>query len=292
MIRLFVSGKLEDGVTIALGGDQAHYLRDVMRRSVGDEVVLFNPHDGEWRAIVAGVDRRGVALTPRGRTRAWAEGPDLELIVAVIKRARLEAVVEKATELGVRRVRLAVTRYTQADRVKLERLGAIAVEAAEQTGRLDVPEIVAPEKLSDILAAWTNRPLIFCDEGGDALPMDEALARPSPPAGEGAPAKAGADEGPRGRGKEGSPATAASSARPLIRPVSDRPPSPARGEGARGVASILIGPEGGFSTEERDWLRSLPYVIPVSLGPRILRAETAAMAALVLWQSRLGDWSP
>ncbi len=292
MIRLFVPGKLQDGVTIALGGDQAHYLRDVMRRSVGDEVLLFNAEDGEWRAIVAAVDRRSVALTPRGRTRAWVEGPDLELIVAVIKRARLEAVVEKAVELGVRRVRLAVTRYTQGDRVKLERLGAIAVEAAEQTGRLDVPEIVAPEKLSDILDGWTNRPLIFCDEGGDAPSMAEAIARPSPLAGEGAPAKAGADEGPRGRSRKGALDSLEGSARPLIRPVSDRPPSPARGEGTRGVASILIGPEGGFSTEERDRLRSLPFVIPVSLGPRILRADTAAMAALVLWQARLGDWSP
>jgi 16S rRNA (uracil1498-N3)-methyltransferase len=240
MIRLFVPGKLEDGATIALGPEQSHYLRDVMRRSVGDEVVLFNERDGEWRAIVAAIDRRSVSLTPRGRTRGFTAGPDLELIVAVIKRPRLEAVVEKATELGVRRIRLAVTRFTQADRVKLDRLAAIAVEAAEQTGRLDVPEVVAPEKLGDILDAWSERTLVFCDEGGEALPMAEALT----------------------------------------------PPSPARGEGA----SILIGPEGGFAPEERDRLRALPFVIPVSLGPRILRADTAAIAALVLWQAKLGDW--
>ena len=175
MIRLFVPGKLQDGATIALGPEPAHYLRDVMRRSVGDEVVLFNERDGEWRAIVAAIDRRSVSLTPRGRTRTFAAGPDLELIVAVIKRPRLEAVVEKATELGVRRIRLAITRFTQGDRVKLERLEAIAVEAAEQTGRLDVPEIVGPEKLGDILDAWGERTLVFCDEGGDALPMLEAL---------------------------------------------------------------------------------------------------------------------
>jgi 16S rRNA (uracil1498-N3)-methyltransferase len=268
MIRLFVPGKLQDGVTIALGGDQAHYLREVMRRKAGDEVLLFNAEDGEWRAIVAAVDRRSVALTPRGSPRAWVEGPDLELIVAVIKRARLEAVVEKAVELGARRVRLAVTRYTQGDRVKLERLGAIAIEAAEQTGRLDVPEIVAAEKLSDILDAWTDRRLIFCDEGGNALPMAEALAqrsahsKPLPPRGEGV-----GDGG------------ASADVRDL--PANSRP-----------AVSILIGPEGGFSTEERDRLRALPCVIPVSLGPRILRADTAAMAALVLWQSRLGDWAP
>jgi 16S rRNA (uracil1498-N3)-methyltransferase len=237
MIRLFVPGKLEDGETIGLGPEQSHYLRDVMRRSVGDEVVLFNERDGEWRAIVAAVDRRGVSLTPRGRTRAFALGPDLELIVAPIKRPRLESVVEKATELGVRRIRLAITRFTQGDRVKLERLEAIAIEAAEQTGRLDVPEVAGPEKLGDMLDGWGDRQLIFCDEGGEALPMLGMLQRPE-------------------------------------------------------AASILIGPEGGFSPEERNRLRALPFVIPVSLGPRILRADTAAMAALVLWQSKLGDWSP
>ncbi len=287
MIRLFVPGKLQDGVTIALGGDQAHYLREVMRRKAGDEVMLFNAEDGEWRAIVAAVDRRSVALTPRGLARAWEEGPDLELIVAVIKRARLEAVVEKAVELGVRRVRLALTRYTQGDRVKLERLGAISIEAAEQTGRLDVPEIVAPEKLSDILDAWTDRPLIFCDEGGDALPMAEALAqqgahsKPLPPRGEGVGgASADVDE------------FAANSTTRRDTPTPGPSPQGGGEANSRPSSSILIGPEGGFSTEERDRLRALPYVVPVSLGPGILRADTAAMAALVLWQSRLGDWAP
>ena len=194
----------------------------------------------------------------------------------------------------MRRIRLAITRFTQGDRVKLERLEAIAVEAAEQTGRLDVPEVAGPEKLDAILDAWGERRLIFCDEGGDARPMLEALRIPSPLAGEGAPQR-GADEGPRGAWDERPQENVESVARPLNRPVSDRPPSPARGEAAPSVAdgtSLLIGPEGGFSAEERNRLRALPFVIPVSLGPRILRADTAAMAALVLWQSALGDWSP
>jgi 16S rRNA (uracil1498-N3)-methyltransferase len=262
MIRLFVPGKLDDGVTIGLEPEQAHYLRDVMRRSVGDEVVLFNERDGEWRAIVAAVDRRSVSLTPRGRTRAFTPGPDIELVMAVIKKPRLEAVVEKATELGVRRIRLVVTRFTQADRVRLDRLQAIAIEAAEQTGRLDVPQIVGPEKLGDMLDGWGERRLIYCDEGGEALPMLEALSL--------TPLSASTDYASRSP-----PATA---------------PKPARGEGA--PYSILIGPEGGFSPEERDRLRGAPFVTPVSLGPRILRADTAAIAALVLWQARLGDWSP
>jgi len=285
MIRLFVPSKLEDGETIGLGPEQSHYLRDVMRRAVGDEVELFNERDGAWRAIVAAVDRRSVSLTPRGRPRAFTPGPDLELIIAPIKRPRLESVVEKATELGVRRIRLALTRFTQGDRVKLERLEAIAVEAAEQTGRLDVPEIVAPEKLGVMLDGWGERRLIFCDEGGDALPMLEAVSKPLPPRGE------GVGDGGAGAGLGDLSETSKGTSRGGRRDTPTPDPSP-QGGGESDRASVLIGPEGGFSPDERNRLRALPFVIPVSLGPRILRADTAAMAALVLWQSALGDWSP
>jgi len=287
MIRLFVPGKLKDGATIALGPAPAHYLRDVMRRSVGDEILLFNDRDGEWRAIVAAMDRRGVSLTPHAQTRAGETGSDLELIVAVVKRARLETIVEKATELGVRRIRLALTRFTQAERVKLERLAAIATEAAEQTGRLDVPEVVGPETLEAILDGWSSeRSLIFCDEGGEALPMLEALNASLLPLREKV-----ASEGGRMRGRAESSAVAPTPTgdpSETPHPSASPPPSPARGEGC----SVLIGPEGGFAPDERQRLRALPFVMPVSLGPRILRADTAAIAALVLWQSRLGDWSP
>ncbi len=296
MIRLFVPGKLEDGVAIALGPEPSHYLRDVMRRSVGDEIRLFNSEDGEWRAIVAAIDRRAVSLTPRGRTRTQVSGPDLELIVAVIKRSRLETVVEKATELGVRRIRLAVTRYTQADRVKLERLSAIAIEAAEQTGRLDVPDVVAPEKLEAILDGWGGRRLIYCDEGGDALPMAEALSASLPPStGDLQKPLLPRGEGVGDGGGGASVGDLIEAAHPIGGRDTPTPdPSPQGGGESRGgyAFSILIGPEGGFSAEERERLRSLPFVIPVSLGPRILRADTAAIAALALWQSRLGDWTP
>ncbi len=236
MIRLFVPDPLADGALVALADGQAHYLRDVMRQRAGGEVLLFNGRDGEWRATIATAERRAVSLSVEALTRPQVVLRDLELIVALVKRARLETIVEKATELGASRIRLAVTQFTQAERTNVERLTAIAIEAAEQTGRLDVPEIVAPAKLDAILNAWpVERPLIFCDEAGDAPNMAEALAHP-----------------------------------------------------ARG--SILIGPEGGFSADERARIRALANVMPVSLGPRILRADTAAIAALSLWQSIAGDW--
>ena len=237
MIRLFVPDDLAAGVKLALSREQAHYLTSVMRRAPGDEVALFNGRDGEWNTTVAETSKRGCVLEIGALARPQTTGPDLELIIALVKRARLETIVEKAAELGAARVRLLVTERTNADHTNVARLVAIATEAAEQTGRLDVPAMLAPVKLAALLGAWPgDRRLMFCDEAGDARPVIDALG-----------------------GQEGGP------------------------------WAILIGPEGGFSAGEREQIRGLGPVTPVSLGPRILRADTAAIAALTLWQATLGD---
>jgi 16S rRNA (uracil1498-N3)-methyltransferase len=237
MIRLFVHQPLGAGAVIEPEPEQGRYLTSVMRRQVGDEVLLFNGRDGEWRAIVSAVGKRGCTLTVAKETRPQAEPPDLELVCALVKRAALETIVAKATELGVRRVRLVTTDFANADHTNLSRMEAIAAEAAEQTGRLDVPAIEEPQKLARLLDGWDeDRRLLFCDEAGEAKPLLEAAVEAGPWA-------------------------------------------------------VLIGPEGGFSAKERERLRGLPFVVSASLGPRILRADTAAIAALSLWQARLGDWT-
>ncbi len=238
MIRLFIPDDLAAGAALTLDEGQSRYLASVMRQGVGDAVALFNGRDGEWRAVVAEVGKRAVRLAVEASLRAQASGPDLDLVIALVKRARLETIVEKAAELGARRVRLVTTERTNADHTRVDRLQAIATEAAEQTGRLDVPQIVAPVKLEALVAGWeAGRALLFCDEAGDARPALEAL--------------------------NGRPA---------------------------GPWAVLIGPEGGFSPTERERLRGLDYAVPATLGPRILRADTAAISALTLWQAQLGDW--
>jgi 16S rRNA (uracil1498-N3)-methyltransferase len=205
--------------------------------------------------------------------RPQAMGPDVDLLIAVVKKSALEFAVEKATELGARRVQLVVTQRTQVQHVRMDRLDAIVIEAAEQTGRLDVPMIDAPVKLADLLDGWeAGRRLMFCDETGGA-PVTGALS--PPPGGEGDHPKDGG--GVSGRAHWTDPSTAS------------RSPSPVGG-GDAGPWAILIGPEGGFSPEERERLRALPFTTAVSLGPRILRADTAAVAALTLWQAAVGDW--
>jgi 16S rRNA (uracil1498-N3)-methyltransferase len=237
MIRLYVTFDLAAGAPVALDGDQSRYLVAVMRREVGDEVALFNGRDGEWRARISAVAKRATQLVVEERLRPQDVGPDLDLVVALVKRTRLETIVEKAAELGARRVRPVVTARTNAETARVARLQAIAMEAAEQTGRLDVPEIAEPVKLEALLKGWeAGRRLLFCDEGGDAAPVLKALA-----------------------------------------------------EAQAGPWAILIGPEGGFSPEERARLRALDFAVPASLGPRILRADTAAISAMTLWQAALGD---
>ncbi len=241
MIRLFVRDDLVHGRTLDLDSAQSHYLTGVLRQGVGDQLHLFNGRDGEWRARIDSVAKRSARLVVEATTRAQCLSPDVELVVALVKRVRLETIIEKAAELGARRVRLVITERTNADHTNVARLSAIAREASEQTGRLDVPEIHPPEKLEGIVRTLDEaRRWMFCDEAGDALPIWDALGR-------------GADTRPW---------------------------------------SILIGPEGGFSPVERTAIRGAPGVTPVSLGPRILRADTAAIASLALWQAAQGDWRP
>lgn len=237
VIRLFVTHPLTDGIEFALESGAFRYLTTVMRQYVGAEILVFNGRDGEWRARIAHIGKREARLEINALTRPQRSGPALTLFVALIKRAPLELIVEKATELGAAKISLVLTHRTNADHTNLARLSAIATEAAEQTGRLDVPVIEAPERLDRRLERWApSDSLIFCDEIGPAPPIGSVLGTQAEP------------------------------------------------------GAVLIGPEGGFSPDERQRLRDLPFVQPVSLGPRILRADTAALAALSLWQALAGDW--
>jgi 16S rRNA (uracil1498-N3)-methyltransferase len=236
-IRLHVEHPLGEGQTVELSRDQANYLFAVMRLAPGDEVALFNGCDGEWRARVVQGSKRGGVLEAEEKTAPQQDPPDLWLLFAPIRKARTDFIVEKAAELGAARILPVQTDFTNAERIRRDRLQAHAVEAAEQCGGTYVPPVEELRPLSAVLDDWPpDRRLIFADE-----------------------ALVGAK-------------------RALV----------AAPEAAKWA--ILIGPEGGFSDAERERLRALPFVTPVSLGPRILRADTAAVAALALWQAERGDW--
>ena len=241
--RLFLEADLAPDVTIGLDHGRAHFLRSVLRLERGAGLALFNGRDGEWLARLDGLGKGWASLYVLRQLRPQWAAPDLWLLFAPIKRARIDFLAEKATELGVAHLQPVMTQYTAMSRVNCERLAANAREAAEQCGRLDVPSVGAPVALFDYLAGWpAERVLLVGAESGDAIPMAKALSDLAV-AGEDAP-----------------------------------PPS-----------AILIGPEGGFAPSELDALTNLPFVTAVGLGPRILRADTAALTALSLWQALLGD---
>jgi len=236
-LRLHVDADLGSGARIVPDEGQTHYLLHVMRAKAGDRLNLFNGRDGEWLARIAEVSKRACALECERRTAPQTNVPDLWLCFAPIKKTPADYVVQKATELGVRVLQPVFTRRTIVGRVNLDRMRANAIEAAEQSGRVSVPQTREPLALDKLVGAWpAERMMIFCDEGG-APPMAEALRT-----------------------------------LPL------------------GPAAILAGPEGGFDPAEREMLRAQAFVVPVSLGPRILRADTAGLAALAIWQAVLGDW--
>ena len=234
--RLFVLGPLTAGATICIEGPQAHYLCKVMRLGPGDAVMLCDDVTGEWVARVTGAGKRDITLTPETQLRPREEVPDFTLCAALLKKDRFDLVLEKASELGVRRIQPVVTRRCVADKLNLDRARTIVTEAAEQCARTALPELAEPVKLDALLKAWEEgRTLFFADENG------------------------------------GEPAAAAFAANP-------------------GPAALLIGPEGGFDQAERAAIRGVPQARAVSLGPRILRGETAAIAGTALWMAACGDW--
>ena len=240
--RLYVDAPLGDGMAVALDADRAHYLKNVLRLGPGAAIGLFNGRDGEWRARIDRLDRREARLIAEAATRPQVPSPDLWLAFAPLKRQRIDWLIEKATELGVARLLPVVTRRTVVARVNLDRLRAHAIEAAEQTERVDVPIVDQPVTLEKLLAAWpAQRQILLCAEAGDAQPLADALN---------------------------------------FRRSHSLPPM-----------AVMTGPEGGYASGELDALRALPFVTPVGLGPRILRADTAALAALACWQAVLGDGS-
>ncbi|PYD70455.1 16S rRNA (uracil(1498)-N(3))-methyltransferase [Komagataeibacter swingsii] len=209
-----------------LEAGQAHYLGAVLRQQVGAAVALFNARDGEWHGVIDHLRRDRCRIRLVERTRAPVATRGMGLLFAPLKRDATETVIRMGTELGVTHFRPVVSERTNTHRINAARLESIAVEAAEQCERLDVPAIDPLADLPVVLSQWPDDVRLFA-----------ALER------------------------------------------SDAPVVPT---GARSGDCVLIGPEGGFSPREHDMLRARPFVRPLSLGDLVLRADTAAAAALAL----------
>ena len=179
--RLFTEAPLAEGTEVLATPNQAHYLGNVMRRSVGDELRLFNGRDGEWAARIHTLRKdHGVFLAER-QTRPQAVEPELRLVLAAVKRDAMDWVAEKATELGVTLIQPVFTRRSIAERVNTGRLANIAREAAEQCERLAVPMVAEARPLHAVLDAWDTTPLLVAAERAGAPALRLALVGMRPP---------------------------------------------------------------------------------------------------------------
>lgn len=227
MIRLFVNEKLSTGLKLSLDEKKAHYLIHVMRQKEGDNILLFNGADGEFKATLAEVKKKSCCLTVSEKTRDFQERPELILCPAIIKKENMDLVLEKATELGVTKIYPLITNRTVVRAFNLERARIILREAAEQSERLDIPEIFEPVPLKDLFLKFSQQTTpVFLTE----------------------------------RGKTGD----------KLLPMIKNP-------------AFIVGPEGGFSDSEVDFILSQKNVAPLHLGDLILRAETASIAILGAW---------
>ncbi len=235
-IRLFVDHTLGEAQSVPLNKDQAHYIFSVMRKRTGDSILIFDGNNGEWLASINEISKKNGNLLCIKQTKPQINPPDLWLYFSPLKKTRTDFIIEKATELGVRKIIPIQTEHTNADRIRIDRLNAHAREAAEQCGGTYIPKILELQKLNEALKNFpSDRKLLFCDE---ELKQSKVKFKSL----------------------------------------------------AKGKWSILIGPEGGFSDIERNHLLALEFTHRISLGPRILRADTAAVTAISLWQNYLGDW--
>jgi len=239
--RLYLAVPLAAGLKHRLEREHTNYLLNVLRMKTGDALVVFNGSDGAWLAHVVDDHRKGATLELVVQTQHQTPKSALWFGFAPLKTGRLDYLVQKATEMGAGVIQPVITRYTQVSRLRIDKLEANIIEAAEQCEVLSVPTLGEEVPLSELIAHWQQvhglRRLVFCDEAAPSASPAEQL-----------------------RQIDGLP------------------------------VGVLVGPEGGFSDEERELLLAQSFVVPISLGPRILRADTAAVAALTVVQSIIGDW--
>ena len=237
--RIFVRKSISSNLMIYIKDKQHHFLKNVLRVKINDQINIFDGVSGEWETSVISINRDNTVLRVTKNISKIKESSDVWLIFSPIKQHRMSLAVQKATELGVSKIIPCITEYTNISSINAKNLYHNAIEAAEQSGRLDIPKIEKQIDLKSLLLEWPeDRKLVYCDEKiNHGKSIIETLA-------------------------------------------------PYRDSSIKW--GVLIGPEGGFSDLENELITKSKNVIPVSLGDRVLRSDTAIAVSLFCIQESLG----
>lgn len=221
-VRLYVEEALSQRANLLLNPRRSHYICNVMRIKQGDNIYLFNGRDGEWIGEISGISNKSVRITLKECVKKQEKEGNLYLYCAIVKNIALSNIIRQATEMGVTCIQFILTEHTVVKSINLERAKLQSIEAAEQCGRISIPEILPPIKFFD-LQNHQNKNFVLCDETGEGKTPTEIL------------------------------------------------------KGKKNIA-LIIGPEGGFSPDELNIASK--FCQKLSLGKRILRVDTAVVAAL------------
>lgn len=239
--RLYLEGEYDSGSELEIDAQRTHYLSRVLRLRVGDTIVIFNGTGAQFSASITALQRsRGRLVVHDALAAATESGFKLHLAQGISRGERMDFVVQKATELGVKRITPLLTEHgvvkLAAERAEKRRQHwrQVATSACEQSGRLRLPLVDAPVRLDTWLTDKAQRADI------------DILLKP------------GATESLASIDVPGT------------------------------KVCLLVGPEGGFSNAEYEMMEAVGFRA-VSFGPRVLRTETAAIAALAVLQARCGD---
>ena len=229
--RIYINQSLNLRDHITFANKHYHYIKNVLRINKNEYLSLFNGKQGEWLAKIEKIEKKIIFLSVEKKIKDQKNSPDIWLLLSIIKKDRLNILVQKATELGVKKIIPIQTERVNIKNININNLRKNAIEASQQSGRLDIPEIDDSKKLDDILhLCSSDRCIIYCDESSfKAEGIIEKLYK--------------------------------------IKSKYRK-------------WSVIIGPEGGFSSKERKKIMSLKNAYRVTLGNRILRSDTAAAVAL------------
>ena len=227
-IRIFLNENLNEQSEIILNKDQSHYLSSVMRIKAGQKVLFFNGNDGEFYGMINSIDKKKTTIKILSKKREITDLPKVTLAFCPPKGNKLDFLIQKSTEIGVREFIPIISDHTINRKINVDRLKKIIIESAEQSNQIQLPNLHNSMSFDNFVKNFSTSTILFADINSLNSSLEKMI------------------------------------------------------EKKQSNYILLIGPEGDFSSKEREVILQNKNFKSFSLGSTVLRSETAAIAGLVL----------